>query len=208
MGMLRVGVLASGRGSNLQAIIDAIRKKRLSAEIAVVISNKEDALALKRAERSGIPAVCVNSKEFENREAYERRVVEILQERKVELVVLAGYMLIAGKPMLKVFRNRIMNIHPALIPSFPGLHAQKQAVEFGVRYSGCTVHLVDEHLDAGPVILQAVVPVHDDDTEESLSLRILRREHKLLPEAIRLFSEGRLLIEGRKVRILQARQPR
>lgn len=202
MGVLRLGVLASGRGSNLQAIIDAIRKKKLSAEIAVVISNKQDAFALKRAKRSGIPAVYVNPKDFASREAYERELARLLQEHAVELVVLAGYMLIVGKPLLNAFKNRIINIHPALVPSFPGLHAQRQAIEFGVKYSGCTVHFVDESLDAGPIILQAVVPVRDDDTEASLSKRILRREHKLLPEAIRLFSEGRLKIEAHKVRLL------
>jgi phosphoribosylglycinamide formyltransferase-1 len=207
MNPLRIGVLASGRGSNMQAVIDSIEKKRLNAEVAVVISNKEDAFALERARNHKIPAVFINPACFRNREAYEREVVRVLRGKNTWLVVLAGYMLIVGKPLLSAFSSRIINIHPALIPSFPGLHAQKQAVDFGVRYSGCTVHFVDESLDAGPIILQAVVPVLDKDDEESLSKRILRQEHRILPEAIRLFSEKRLVIYGRKVRILPPGKP-
>ncbi|MFH1125734.1 MAG: phosphoribosylglycinamide formyltransferase [Candidatus Altiarchaeota archaeon] len=202
MGRLKIGLLASGRGSNLQAVIDCIERGELNAEIAVVVSNKKDALALERARTHGIKAIFVDIRGFQDRNAYERKIVEILNESKVELVVLAGYMLIIGMTILQAFRNRIINIHPALTPSFPGLHAQKQAVDFSVRYSGCTVHFVDESLDAGPIILQSVVPVMIDDTEESLSKRILEQEHKILPEAIRLYSEGRLKIEGRKVKIL------
>lgn len=207
MNPLRIGVLASGRGSNLQAIIDEVEQKRLNAEIAVVISDKMDAVALDRARKHNVPAVFIDPKGFKNREEYERKVVEVLQEKNTELVVLAGYMLIVGKPLLSAFSSRIINIHPALIPSFPGLHAQKQAVDFGVRYSGCTIHFVDESLDAGPVILQAVVRVLEKDDEESLSRRILRQEHRILPEAIRLFSEKRLVIYGRKVRVLPPGKP-
>lgn len=199
---LRVGVLASGRGSNLQAIIDAIKRKKLDADVSVVISNNENALALERARKNRIKALFINPKDFGSRELYEKKVVEALRESKVGLVVLAGYMLIVGKPILSEFRNKIINIHPALIPSFPGLHAQKQALDFGVKYSGCTVHFVDESLDAGPIIIQSVVPVLDDDTEESLSNRILKEEHRILVKAVKLFSEGKIVINGRKVKII------
>lgn len=202
MGKLRIGVLASGRGTNLQAIIDAIRRKELNAEIAVVISNRKDAKALERAKKHKINSIHINPKDFESKEDYEKRVVEVLNRSNVKLVVLAGYMLIVGKTILEAFKNKIINIHPALTPSFPGLHAQKQALDFGVKYSGCTVHFVDESLDAGPIILQAVVPVLNNDTEDSLSERILKEEHKILPHAIKFFSENRLKVEGRKVRIL------
>jgi phosphoribosylglycinamide formyltransferase-1 len=199
---LRIGVLASGRGSNLQAIINAIGRKELEAKIAVVVSNKQDAQALGRARSHGIPAVFVNPADFQSREAYECKVVEALRKHEVNLVVLAGYMLIAGRPLLDAFSKRIINIHPALLPSFPGLHAQRQALEYGVKYSGCTVHFVDECLDGGPVILQSVVPVNDGDDEESLSQRILTEEHKLLVKVLKLLSEDRIRISGRIVRVL------
>lgn len=202
MERLKVGVLASGRGSNLQAIIDAVDRGELNAEVSVVISDKKDAKALERARKHKIKAVFVNPKDFSSRQLYEENVVKILRENGVGLIVLAGYMLIVGKPLLQAFKNKIINIHPALVPSFPGLHAQKQALDFGVKYSGCTVHFVDENLDSGPVILQVVVPVLEDDTEESLSERILGQEHKVLPQAIKFFSENKLKVEGRKVRIL------
>jgi len=201
MSKLKVGVLASGRGSNLQALIDAINKKEVDAQIAVVISNKGDAQALDRARKHGINAFFINPSDFEGRDAYERRLVEILDEHEVGLVVLAGYMLIVGKLVLEAYRNRIINIHPALIPCFPGLRAQKQALDFGVQYSGCTVHFVDESLDSGPIILQAVVPVFENDTEELLSKRILEEEHRILPKAVKLFSENRLKVDGRRVRL-------
>lgn len=207
MAKTRIGVLASGRGSNLQAVIDAIEEKRLKAEVVVVISNREDAAALDRARKRKIPAFFINTADFKNRGEYEKKVVSLLREKKVELVVLAGYMLIVGKPLLNAFRNRIINIHPALIPSFPRLHAQRQALKYGVKISGCTVHFVDESLDAGPIIVQAAVPVMENDTEESLAARILEQEHRILPAAIQLFSEKRLKIDGRRVRILPPRQP-
>jgi phosphoribosylglycinamide formyltransferase-1 len=199
---LAIGVLASGRGSNLQAIMDAIENGQLDAKIAIVISDKKDAKALERAKAAKVKSLFINPKDFKSREDYEKNVVDALKEANVGLVVLAGYMLILGKPLLSAFKNKIINIHPALIPSFPGLHAQKQAVDFGVRVSGCTVHFVDESLDAGPIILQSAVPVLQNDSEGSLSERILKEEHRILPEAVRLFSEGRLKLEGRRVRIL------
>ena len=199
---LAIGVLASGRGSNLQAIMDAIENGQLDAKIAIVISDKKDAKALERAKAAKVKSLFINPKDFKSREDYEKNVVDALKEANVGLVVLAGYMLILGKPLLSAFNNKIINIHPALIPSFPGLHAQKQAVDFGVRVSGCTVHFVDESLDAGPIILQSAVPVLQNDSEGSLSERILKEEHRILPEAVRLFSEGRLKLEGRRVRIL------
>ncbi|MDD5112250.1 MAG: phosphoribosylglycinamide formyltransferase [Candidatus Altiarchaeota archaeon] len=199
---LRIGVLASGRGSNLQAIIDAVERNELSAVIAVIVSNNKGAQALERARGHGIKASFVNPKDFPSREEYEREVVGILKENGVNLVVLAGYMLIAGRPLLDAFKKRIINIHPALLPSFPGLHAQRQAIMYGVKFSGCTVHFVDEHLDGGPIILQSVVPVLDGDDEESLSQRILVEEHKLLVSVLKLLSEDKVKVSGRIVRIL------
>lgn len=204
MGKLRLGVLASGRGSNLQAIMDAVSEGRLAAEVAVVISDKKDAMALERARSRGIPAVHIDPAGFASKEDYEAAVVDTLKQYGVELVCLAGYMRLVGKTMLQAFPNRIMNIHPALLPAFPGLNAQKQAVDYGVRYSGCTVHFVDEGVDTGPIILQAVVPVLPDDTPETLAARILEQEHRIYPEAIALYAAGRLEIRGRKVYIREA----
>lgn len=204
MAKLRLGVLASGRGSNLQAIMDAAAAGRLEAEVAVVVSDKKEALALERARSRGIPAVHIDPRSFASKEEYEAAVVETLNRHGVELVCLAGYMRLVGKTMLQAFPNRIMNIHPALLPAFPGLNAQKQAVEYGVRYSGCTVHFVDEGVDTGPIILQAVVPVLPDDTPETLAARILEQEHRIYPEAIALFAAGRLEIRGRRVYIKDA----
>lgn len=204
MGKLRLGVLASGRGSNLQAIMDAADAGRLEAEVAVVVSDKKEALALERARARGIPAVHIDPRSFASKEDYEAAVVDTLNRHGVELVCLAGYMRIVGQTMLRAFPNRIMNIHPALLPAFPGLNAQKQAVEYGVRYSGCTVHFVDEGVDTGPIILQAVVPVLPDDTPETLAARILEQEHRIYPEAIALYAAGRLEIRGRKVYIKDA----
>lgn len=203
MKTLRVGVLASGRGSNLQAIIDACGDGSVPAVVAVAISDKAGAFALDRARKHGIPAVHIHPKSYENKEDYERRVVLDLQEYGVDLVCLAGYMLLVGNVLLEAFSNRIINIHPALLPSFKGLHAQRQAVEYGVRYSGCTVHFVDSGMDTGPIILQAVVPVLPEDGEDALSARILEQEHIIYPEAIRLYAEGRLRVEGGKVVILR-----
>jgi len=199
MAKLRLGVLASGRGSNLQSIIDAAREGRIEALAAVVISDNRSAFALERARRSGIPAVFINPGGFSGREEYESAVVEVLRSHGVELVCLAGYMRLVGKVMLSAFPGRILNIHPALLPAFPGLHGQRQAWEYGVKFSGCTVHFVDEGVDTGPIILQAVVPVLDEDTPDTLADRILGQEHRIYPEAIRLFGAGRLKIAGRRV---------
>ncbi|SHF36215.1 phosphoribosylglycinamide formyltransferase [Desulforamulus putei] len=199
MGKLRVGVLASGRGSNLQAIMDACNQGLVPAEVVVVISDKPGVYALERAKSAGIPAHFVDLKAFASKGDYERAVVKILQDHGVQLVCLAGYMRLVGEPLLQAFPNRIMNIHPALLPSFPGLHGQRDALAYGVKISGCTVHFVDEGMDTGPIILQAAVPVLDDDTEETLAARILQQEHRLYPEAVKLFAQGRLRVQGRKV---------
>jgi len=198
---LRLGVLASGRGSNLQAIIDNIEAGKLDAEVAVVISDKPAAYALERARNHGIPDKYINPGEFPGKAEYEKSIVECLKENRVELVVLAGYMRLVGKVLLEAYTNRIMNIHPALLPSFPGTHGQRDAVEYGVRFSGCTVHFVDSGMDTGPIILQAVVPVMQDDDEDTLAARILQEEHKVYSQAIQLCAEGKLTLEGRKVRI-------
>lgn len=198
---LKIGVLASGGGTNLQAIIDRCADGSLSAEIAVVISNNPDAGALDRAARGNIPTLCINHRDFSDRQDFDRKVVAALQEADVELVVLAGFMRIIGEAFLTAFPNRIINIHPALLPAFPGLHVQRKAIEYGARFSGCTVHFVDGGVDTGPIILQAVVPVFENDTEESLSARILQQEHLIYPRAIELFAHGRLTVDGRQVRI-------
>ncbi|HPZ43914.1 MAG TPA: phosphoribosylglycinamide formyltransferase [Bacillota bacterium] len=199
MSTLRLGILASGRGSNLQSIMDAAAAGKIGAEVVVVISDNKDAFALERARRAGIPARYVGFGYYASKDDYERAILDILRQNKVDLVCLAGYMRLVGRVILDAYSNRIMNIHPALLPSFPGLHAQKQAWEYGVKYSGCTVHFVDEGMDTGPIIIQAVVPVYDDDTPDTLATRILEQEHKIYPEAIRLYAEGRLKIQGRKV---------
>jgi len=189
----------SGRGSNLQAIIDNIEKGALSAEIAVVISDQEDAYALERARKHKIPAVHIDAKRYGTRDTYDAALVGELKKRTVDLVCLAGFMRIITPVLIKAFPNRILNIHPSLLPAFPGLHVQKKALNHGVKFSGCTVHFVDEGVDTGPIIIQAVVPVLDNDTENSLSERILKQEHKIYSRAIQLFAEGRLTIEGRHV---------
>ena len=194
-----LGVLISGGGTNLQAIIDAIEAKKLDAKIEIVLSNKADAYGLVRAKKHELPTAVLDHKAFSSREAYDQTVVDLLRARGVELVVLAGFMRLLSPVFVKAYSNRIMNIHPALLPSFPGLNVQKKAVEHGVRFSGCTVHFVNEDCDEGPIIIQAVVPVFPDDTETSLAARILKQEHKIYPRAIQLYSEGRLRIEGRKV---------
>jgi len=194
-----IAVLVSGSGTNLQAIIDTIETKRLDAKIEVVLSNKADAQGLVRAQDHGIPTAVLDHKQFPSREAYDQAVVDILRARGVELVVLAGFMRLLSPVFVKAYSNRIMNIHPALLPSFPGLHVQKKALEHGVRFSGCTVHFVNEECDEGPIIIQAVVPVFPDDSEESLAARILNQEHRIYPRAIQLYAEGRLRVEGRRV---------
>ena len=200
-GQLPIGVLISGSGSNLQAIIDAIEAKKLDAKIEIVLSNRGDAHGLVRARNHGLSVEVFDHKKFSGREAFDQTVVDTLQARGVELVVLAGFMRLLSPVFVKAYSNRIMNIHPALLPAFPGLHVQKKAVEHGVRFSGCTVHFVNEECDEGPIIIQAVVPVFPDDTEASLSARILRQEHQIYPRAIQLYSEGRLRMEGRRVLI-------
>ncbi|MBU0566649.1 phosphoribosylglycinamide formyltransferase [bacterium] len=202
MKKLRIAVLVSGRGSNLQSIIDSIEGEELEAEIALVVSNRECAYGLVRAKKHKIPTLFVDPKKFATRQEYEARIVAALKKERVELVCLAGYMLLVTPYFVNQFRNRIMNIHPALLPSFPGEEAQKQAFDYGVKISGVTVHFVDEGCDTGPIILQEQVLVKDDDTEETLAARILEKEHQVYPEAISLFAKGRLRIEGRKVRIL------
>lgn len=191
--MLNIGVLISGRGSNLQALIDA------SLNIVVVISDKADAFGLERARQHKIEAVHLNPKQYKDKNTYELEIVKLFQKHQVDLVCLAGYMRIVGPVLLEHYQGKMINIHPALLPSFPGLHAQRQALEHGVKVSGVTVHFVDEGCDTGPIILQAAVPVLDNDTEETLSARILEQEHKIYPQAVKLFAEGKLKIVGRKV---------
>lgn len=201
MAKLCLGVLASGRGSNLQAIIDNITAGKLDAEVKVVICDKSTAFALERAKSHGIKGVFIDPQGFPGKSEYESAIVECLKENRVELVVLAGYMRLVGLTLLGGFPNRIMNIHPALLPSFPGAHGQRDAVEYGVRFSGCTVHFVDDGMDTGPIILQAVVPVLQDDDEDNLAARILSEEHKLYSQAIQLYAQGRLKVEGGRVKI-------
>ena len=194
-----IGVLISGSGTNLQAIIDAIEVKKLDAKIEVVLSNKADAYGLVRAQNHGICTEVLDHKAFASREAYDQAVVDLLRARGVELVVLAGFMRLLSSVFVKAYSNRIMNIHPALLPSFPGLHVQKKALDHGVRFAGCTVHFVKEECDEGPIIIQAVVPVYPDDSEEQLAARILKQEHRIYPRAIQLYAEGRLHVVGRRV---------
>ena len=194
----RLAVLISGRGSNLQSIIDAITRGALDATIAVVVSNRADAAGLVRARDAGIETLVVSPRDYAGRDAYDAALAEILRSRQVGLVCLAGFMRLVGKPLLDVFPNRILNIHPSLLPSFPGLDAQRQAIEHGVRVSGATVHLVTAQLDAGPIILQSSVPVRDDDRVETLAARILVEEHRIYPEAIRIVLDEKWTLEGRR----------
>jgi phosphoribosylglycinamide formyltransferase-1 len=194
-----IAVLISGGGTNLQAIIDAIEAKRLDAVIKLVLSNKAEAHGLVRAKNHGVATAILDHRNYPSREAYDQAVVDLLGANGVELVILAGFMRLLSPVLVKAYSNRIMNIHPALLPSFPGLHVQKKAVEHGVRFSGCTVHFVNEACDEGPIIIQAVVPVFADDTEETLAARILKAEHRIYPRAIQLYAEGRLRVDGRRV---------
>jgi phosphoribosylglycinamide formyltransferase-1 len=194
-----LGVLISGRGSNLQAIIDATRDGRLDARIALVVSNRADAGGLRRAQDAGIETLVCDHKTYASRGAFERVLVDDLRASEVSLVCLAGFMRLLGATFVNAFPNRILNIHPALLPAFPGLHAQRQAIEHGARISGATVHFVDTNLDAGPIILQAAVPVLDADTEDMLSSRILEQEHRIYPEAIQKILDGHWTIQGRRV---------
>jgi phosphoribosylglycinamide formyltransferase-1 len=196
---MNIGVMASGRGSNFQSIIDSVESGFIKAGIVVLITDNLDAYALERAKKHNIDSLVISPIEFPDRDSYYRHIADELEKRDVGLVVLAGFMRVVGKPLIDRFREKIVNIHPALLPSFPGLHGQKQAVDYGVKISGCTVHFVDEGVDTGPIIIQAAVPAYADDTEESLSERILIQEHKIFPLAIKHFTEGRIKIEGRKV---------
>ena len=207
---LRVAVLASGRGSNLQAVIDAIEAGTVQAKIVAVISNKKDAPALERARRHGLPDFFVDPKPYagrpDSREAYDRELLDLLTLHNVELVLLAGYMKIVTSLLVEAFANRMMNIHPSLLPSFPGLDVQKKAIEWGCKLAGCTVHFVTEGVDEGPIILQAAVPILDSDGPDTLAARILEQEHKVYPRAVQLFAEGRLRIEGPRV-FIEAGKP-
>jgi phosphoribosylglycinamide formyltransferase-1 len=195
----RIGVLLSGRGSNFEALAESIAAGRIpNAEVAIVISNREGAPGIERAITRGIPTRVIPSKGLE-REVYDRQVAAILDEHKVDLVCLAGYMRLLSPYFVAKFPNRILNIHPSLLPSFPGLESQRQALEYGVKFAGCTVHFVDENLDAGPIIFQAVVPVLDNETEASLSEKILKEEHRIYSEAVRIVLEGKYKITGRRV---------
>jgi phosphoribosylglycinamide formyltransferase-1 len=202
MNKVRIGILVSGRGSNLQAIIDNIEGGQLAAEIAVVISDQADAYSLERASKHNIPGVHISAKGYKGkRDEYDALLVQELQKRGVELVCLAGFMRIITPVLIAAFPHRILNIHPSLLPAFPGLHVQKKALDHGAKFSGCTVHFIDEGMDTGPIIIQAVVPILDNDTEDSLSARILRQEHKIYSRAIQLYAESRLKIEGRRVSV-------
>ncbi len=195
-----IAVLVSGSGSNLQAIIDASERGEIPCRVGIVISNKADAYGLVRAEKHGIPTEVVSHGGFATREEFDARLVEIIRRSDAELVCLAGFMRVLTPVFVRAFPQRILNIHPALLPSFPGTHGPRQALEHGVKFSGCTVHFLDEGVDTGPIIVQAVVPVYDDDTEESLAARILKQEHRIYPMAIRLFFRGNLVRDGRRVK--------
>ncbi|MRR55801.1 MAG: phosphoribosylglycinamide formyltransferase [Deltaproteobacteria bacterium] len=203
---VRVAVLVSGNGSNLQSIIDHIEEGKLNASIACVISNREDAFALERAKKHQLPSFYLNHRSFSDRRSFDAAVLEIVREHSAELVVLAGFNRILSTVLLDAFPLAILNIHPALLPAFPGNHAQRLALQHGVKIAGCTVHFVDPGTDTGPIIAQAAVPVLDGDTEETLSRRILREEHRLYPGVIRLFTEGRIRVEGRRVFISPGEQ--
>ena len=194
-----LAVLVSGRGSNLQAIIDSIERNDLSAEIALVISNVKDAYALERAHKHGLESIFLDPKSYPDRNGYEQALVERIQSKSVNLICLAGFMRVLGNYFIETFSGRIINIHPSLLPAFPGLRVQKRALEHGARFSGCTVHYVNEEVDGGPIILQTVVPIYDNDNEASLSKRILEQEHIAYPEAIQLIIEDRLTLSGRRV---------
>lgn len=197
--MINLAVLVSGSGTNLQAIIDSIEAGKLDARIKIVISNNPESYAVVRAKNHHIPVFIIQDSHFPSREESDKHIIEILKSHAIDLVVLAGFMRLLSPAFIRAFPMKIINIHPALLPAFPGLHAQKKAVLYGVKFSGCTVHFVDEGVDTGPIVIQAVVPVYDHDTEETLRQRILKEEHRIYPQAIRLFAQGRLEIKGRKV---------
>ena len=195
----KLAVLVSGRGSNLQAIIDSIEKNNLAAEISLILSNVPDAYALQRAKKHGLESIFLNPKNFSSRDDYEKKMIELLQTKSIDLVCLAGFMRILGKKFIEAFSGKIINIHPSLLPAFPGLNVQKKALEHGAKFSGCTVHFVNEEVDGGAIILQAIVPILDEDDVKSLSDRILEQEHIIYPEAIRLIIEDNLKFYGRRV---------
>jgi phosphoribosylglycinamide formyltransferase-1 len=201
--MLKIAVFASGRGSNFQSIIDHIKSGDIPAEVKLLISDRQQAGALKRAEHEEIENVFIDPAHFETKLEYEKELVGILKNAGVELVILAGYMRILSPFFVREFKNQIINIHPSLLPAFKGLDAQKQAVDYGVKFSGCTVHFVDQGMDTGPIIKQAVVEVKEDDSADDLAARILKEEHKIYPEAVKLIAESKIKIEGRKVKILK-----
>jgi phosphoribosylglycinamide formyltransferase-1 len=204
---LKLGVLISGSGSNLQSIIDHIEKGSLNAVIKIVISNNPDAYGIIRAKKHGLHVLILKHEDFKTREDFDLELIETLKSSNVELVVLAGFMRILTSAFLRAFPQRIINIHPALLPAFPGTHVQKQALEYGVKFSGCTVHFVDEGVDTGPIIIQSVIPVLDDDTEETLAARILKEEHRIYPQAIQFYSDGKIELNGRKVKVKSSNKP-
>ena len=197
--IFKLAVLVSGRGSNLQAIIDSIDREELDAHLSIVISNTKDAMALKRAEQHGIKTIFIDPSNYLSSKEYDKALVLKLKEFSIDLICLAGYMRILGEEVVQTFEKKIINIHPSLLPAFPGLNAQKQAISHGVKFSGCTVHFVDSGVDSGPIILQTVVPVYDDDDEKSLSKRILEQEHSLYPKAIKMIQKNKIRLSGRIV---------
>src|SRR5467141_4110693 len=202
MSRTKVGVLASGRGTDFQSLVDARKRGDLDVDLTILVCNVPDAPVLGRAKSANVPAVVIDHRPYgKDREGFEREVLSVLRDERVDLVVFAGFMRLVSASFIREFPNRIINIHPSLLPAFPGAHAQRDAIAAGVKVSGCTIHFVDASVDGGPIILQKAVPVHDDDTEEALATRILAQEHVFLPLAVRLFSEGRLTIDGRRVRI-------
>jgi len=198
-GSFKIGILVSGRGTNLQAIMDAIKNGELNARITVVLSDKKEAPALARAQKNGIETAYLDPKQFTGKKEFDLAMAQELKDRQVDLVCLAGYMRILGREFIKKFEGKIINIHPSLLPAFPGLNVQQKAIDYGVKFSGCTVHFVSEEVDGGPIILQAVVPVHESDNAETLAERILIQEHLIYPRAIQMIAENRLHIENRKV---------
>ena len=204
---LKLGVLISGSGSNLQSIIDHIEKGSLNAVIKIVISNNPDAYGITRAKKHGLPVLIFKHEDFKSREDFDLELIKNLQSNQVQLVVLDGFMRILTSLFMREFPQRIINIHPALLPAFPGTHVQKQALEYGVKFTGCTVHFVDEGVDTGPIIFQSVLPVLDDDTEETLAARILKEEHRIYPQAIQFYANGKIEIDGRRVKIKSANKP-
>lgn len=205
--LLRIGVLASGGGTNLQAIIDRCQDGSLAAEIVIVITNNPGVGALERAAKAGIQTLCINHRDFSRRDEFDEALVKVLLDAEVELVALAGFMRIISQTFIDAFPGRVINIHPALLPAFPGLHVQQQAIDYGARFSGCTVHFVDGGIDTGPIIIQAVVPILPDDTADTLAARILEQEHKVYPRAIQLIAEKRVRVDGRQVTIEPACPP-